>query len=85
MRTTVTLDPDVTEMLSKEAYRTGKSFEATLNEAVRSGLRPHRGEPPAARWPCHDMGSARLDLSKALALAEALEDRELTAKLAHGA
>lgn len=85
MRTTITLDPDVKEMLTKAAYRTGKPFKVTLNDAVRAGLRPRRGKAPTPQWPCHDMGTARVDLTKALALAEELEDRDLAAKLARGA
>jgi hypothetical protein len=85
MRTTVTLDPDVKDMLTKAAYRSGKPFKVTLNEAIRAGLRPRRGKAAAPQWPCHDMGSARVDLTKALALAEELEDRDQAAKLARGA
>lgn len=84
MRTTITLDPDVKEMLTKAAYRSGKPFKVTLNEAIRAGLRPRRGKVTAPEWPCHDMGSPRVDLTKALALAEELEDRDRAAKLARG-
>ena len=38
MRTTVTLEPDVAAKLKKLAHRTGRSFKATLNEALRRGL-----------------------------------------------
>jgi predicted transcriptional regulator len=39
VRTTVTLEPDVARLLSEQARKTRKSFKATLNAAVRSGLR----------------------------------------------
>lgn len=38
MRTTVTLDPDVEELLREAMERGRKTFKATLNEAVRRGL-----------------------------------------------
>ncbi len=88
MRTTVTLDPDVKALLTEAAYRIGKPFKATLNDAVRAGLAPAaaadaRHQPPD--WPCHDMGAPLIDLRKAMALADQLEDQALAAKLARGA
>ncbi|NRF72337.1 antitoxin [Aquincola sp. S2] len=85
MRTTITLDPDVKALLAEAAYRSGKPFKVTLNDAVRAGLAPRYGKAPAPDWPCHDLGSARVDLTKALALADELEDQEQAAKLARGA
>ena len=38
MRTTVTLDPDVEQMLRDSMRCTGKSFKATLNQALRKSL-----------------------------------------------
>ena len=40
MRTTVTLDKDVEELLKKTMHRQRKSFKETLNDAVRAALRP---------------------------------------------
>ena len=83
MRTTVTLDSDV-ERLIKDAMRErGISFKEALNEAARTGLRgkePKRahkfsqktfrmGEGQEFRW------------DKALAVADAIEDEELSRKL----
>ncbi len=83
MRTTVTLDSDV-ERLIKDAMRErGISFKEALNEAARIGLRgkgPKRaqnfvqktfrmGEGQQFRW------------DKALAVADAIEDEELSRKL----
>ena len=39
MRTTVTLDPDVEQLLKEAARRTRQSFKQVLNRAVRDGLR----------------------------------------------
>jgi len=38
MRTTVTLDPDVAELLREAAHRMRRSFKEALNSAVRRGL-----------------------------------------------
>lgn len=38
MRTTVTLEQDVEQLLRDAMQRTRKSFKATLNQAVRRGL-----------------------------------------------
>ena len=84
MLITITLDPDVKDMLTEAAHRRGKPFDVPLNETVRAALRPRLSKTPPA-WPCHDLGSTRVDLTKALALAEELEDLGVAAKLVHGA
>jgi hypothetical protein len=38
MRTTVTLEADVKQMLRQAMHRSRKSFKETLNSAVRAGL-----------------------------------------------
>lgn len=38
MRTTVTLDPDVEQMLREAARKSGQSFKTVLNRAVRESL-----------------------------------------------
>ena len=38
MRTTVTLDPDVEQMLRDAMHERRQSFKQTLNEAIRKGL-----------------------------------------------
>lgn len=87
MRTTVTLDADVKSLLTEAAYRGGKSFKATLNDAVRAGLtKPSaasaRRKPPD--WPVYDMGVPLVDLTKAGALAAELEDLDLIEKQRRG-
>jgi hypothetical protein len=39
MRTTVTLDADVQALLKRAMREQDRSFKATLNDAVRAGLR----------------------------------------------
>lgn len=48
MRTTVTLEPDVDELLRKEMEAGGKRFKEAINDAIRRGLAGRRGpaEPP---------------------------------------
>jgi predicted transcriptional regulator len=50
VRTTLTLDDDVSAKLEAEARRTGKSFRQTVNEALRAGLNARRVRPPAVRF-----------------------------------
>ena len=84
MRTTVTLDPDVEKMLQNAIRERGVSFKQALNEAIRAGLT--RGRPQRAMrfiQKTFDLGTApdfRWD--KALATADAIEDEEITRKLA---
>jgi hypothetical protein len=76
MRTTVTLDPDVQILLKEAAHRSGKPFKVALNDAIRAGLRAHRGAQSAAPiWPVFDMGQPLVDLTKAMALADELDDQ----------
>ena len=83
MRTTVTLDPDVERLIRDSMRERGISFKDALNHAARTGLlreknrRTQRfvqksfrlGEEQDFRW------------DKALAVAEAMEDEELSRKL----
>ena len=89
MRTTVTLDADVEQLLREAMQRGRNSFKATLNEAVRRGLRGQKdGEEPAYVVKARPMGlrpgidPARVrDLDDELELEEFLrKTRELDAK-----
>lgn len=49
MRTTVTIDPDVQQLLQDAMQRSRRSFKETLNQALRKGLAdmaPPVDEPP---------------------------------------
>ena len=39
MKTTITLDTDVEQRLKEAMHRQGKSFQETLNDALRRGLK----------------------------------------------
>jgi hypothetical protein len=83
MRTTVTLDPDVERLIRDAMRQRSISFKEALNEAARIGLRGNvvkratrfaqksfrMGEAQEFRW------------DKALTVADAIEDAELSRKL----
>ena len=50
MRTTLTLDRDVAEGLDKEMRRSRKGLKATINDALRRGLRLAGKAPRAPRF-----------------------------------
>jgi hypothetical protein len=81
MRTTITLDPDVDQLLRRAMHERGISFRDTVNEAIRSGLRPHR--VPPFRQKTYSMGvPSHVNLTRTLQLAADLEDKEIARKLA---
>ncbi|MEO8540386.1 MAG: CopG family transcriptional regulator [bacterium] len=82
MRTTVTLDADVVELVKSHARRSGRSFKAAINDAIRAGLVAERGGPRPYRVPSRPMQlRPGVDLTRALRLADALEDEEILRKL----
>jgi hypothetical protein len=84
MRTTVTLDPDVERLIRDAMRERAISFKEALNEAARSGLRgkEHKRAKKFAQKSFR-MGEAQeFRWDKALAAADAIEDEELTRKLA---
>jgi hypothetical protein len=50
MRTTLTVDPDVAARLKSEVRRTGKSFKAVVNDALKRGLGLGGRAPRAPRF-----------------------------------
>lgn len=84
MRTTLTLERDVAERLTREVRRTGKSLKATVNEALRLGLglvgKPPR-TPPFKVEP-HAFGFAPgVDLDRLNQLADEIEAQETARSL----
>jgi len=84
VRTTVTLDPDVERLLRTAMRERGVSFKEALNEAARSGLSGEKRQRAKRfvqkSFPLGQVQDLRWD--KALAIAEAMEDEELSRKLA---
>ncbi|MGH8154629.1 MAG: hypothetical protein ACREP0_05240 [Rhodanobacteraceae bacterium] len=78
MRTTITLEPDVEALLKKVMRERGLTFKDAVNQAVRDGLaKPAEPIPPFKQRTMH-LGRPLVDLTKALALADELDD------IAHG-
>lgn len=85
MRTTVTLDDDVAELLKARARERDVPFKRVLNEAVRAGLTGGSPAPKPYRMTPRDLGvRPGVDLTKALALSAELEDAEIARKLDQG-
>jgi Arc/MetJ family transcription regulator len=81
VRTTITLDPDARALVERAMRERGLSFKEAVNEAIRAGL---GGAAADAYTTPRRLGPARVDLTKALGLAAALEDDELARRLAEG-
>ena len=74
MRTTVTLDPDVEQVIRRRMSERGQSFKEALNDVVREGSGMRRSAFTTA---VHTMGQPSVVLDRALGLAGDLEDDEL--------
>ena len=85
MRTTVTLDPDVEELLRRTMRERGLTFKEAINDAIRSSA-PQRSSRrrPKADFPTFDMGEPLVDLTHALRIAGELEDAEYARTYAEG-
>jgi hypothetical protein len=81
MRTTVTLDSDVEQLIHERMAAKGVSFKQALNDSIRDGVRG--GVDYAFEAPTFDLGIT-IDLTKANQVAADLENAELLAKLADG-
>jgi hypothetical protein len=82
MRTTVTLDPDVAAKLRAVSKERGISFKEALNSAVRAGLETGSGTARQYRMPTRALRRRPgVDLDRALALADEMEDAEILRKL----
>jgi hypothetical protein len=76
MRTTLTLEPDVSAEIERRRRERGTSLKQEVNELLRAGLRA-ADEPPAAnesyRLPVFDLGEPLIpidDIDYALRIAE---------------
>jgi hypothetical protein len=84
MRTTLTIDDRIAKALKDLAHRSNRSFKDVVNETLRAGLtakgtrkaRPYVVRPSALGGPMPG-----INLDKALALSDAIEDQELAAKM----
>jgi hypothetical protein len=80
MRTTLTIDDTIVKALKDLAHRSNKPFKQVVNETLRAGLSAAatRGRRRYRLKPARLGGVlAGINLDKALALADAIEDQEL--------
>ena len=75
MRTTITLEDDVTALLGKHMRERRLSFKDAVNSLLRAAL-TGGGIRPEVTFPVYDMGDPFIDLTHALRHAQELEDDE---------
>lgn len=80
MRRTLTLHPDVEELIRRRMHERRMTFEDVVNEGLRDALRTET-EAGAEATPSFDLGTPHVDLDRALARAGDLEDTERIARL----
>lgn len=81
MRTTVDIEAPLLKRLRVEAKRRGVSFKDLLQGLIRRGLQELPANRAPYRVPARAMGTPEMRLDKALGLAAALEDDEVTREL----
>ena len=84
MRTTLTIDPDVEQLIQREMRRTERSMKAVVNDALRLGLgiRGKPPRPPLFKVEPHPLGlKAGIDADRLNQLVDELESEELARKL----
>lgn len=82
MRTTVTLDADVEALIRTAMRERQLSFKEILNSSIRAGLMRNKPDQRSFVQETFALGTEQnFRWDKALAVADALEDEELTRKL----
>ena len=84
MRTTLTLDPEVARRIRSEVRRSGKSFKAVVNDAIKAGLGLRSPQGPAPRFvvtPHHFGVRAGIDLDRINQLVDELDSAERAEQL----
>lgn len=83
MRTTLTLEPDVADLVKTLMRDRSLTFKDAVNTAIRAGLRPAKSAG-STRTPTFNLGIPTVSLTKALQVAAELEDDELIRKMSVG-
>jgi hypothetical protein len=84
MRTTLTLEGDLADRLKQLAADDGISFKDAVNRTLRAGLEA-RSAPRPHRTPARPMAlRTGIDVTKALRLAEGLENEEIVLEMSAG-
>jgi hypothetical protein len=84
MRTTLTIDDGLAKALKELAHKSNKPFKQVVNDILRAGLSAAQERPARSyRLKPASLGgvSPGIDLDRALALADAIEDQEIAAKM----
>jgi hypothetical protein len=85
MRTTITLDPDVEQLLQKTMRERDMTFKQAVNDGLRQGLKQKPERPRRFRQRTFAIGSDQsMGGDKALAFAARLEDRDRLRKMDFG-
>ena len=75
-RTTLDLDPTVTQELRRRAKRDGKSMGQVASEALAVAFAAAPVDPPPFEWKTYDMGLPLIDLEDKDALYRILDEEE---------
>jgi hypothetical protein len=81
MRTTLRIDDDLMRDLRRRAAEQKVSLSRLFNQVLRQGLARKPTKRAAYRERVDSLGAPRVNLDKALALAAAEEDADVTRKL----
>ena len=84
MRTTVRIEDDLLRKLKRQAEREKSSLTEMVNQAIRRGLEPSPAKRRRYRQKTSSMGPPLINLNKALAFADMLEDEAILQKMAQG-
>ena len=80
MRTTLTIEPDVAQLLRREIRRSDRSMKAVVNEALRIGLGMGSKTPQTSRYEVkpHAFGfKPGIDINRLNQLVDELEAEEM--------
>lgn len=87
MRTTLTLDPDVVQLLKEAEHRQRKSFKEVVNESIRRGLAPQARTPARRPYRVHPHKTTLrpgIDAAGFNRLADEIEDEAVVEKATRG-
>lgn len=77
MRTTITLDADVNELVQRSMRDTGRSFKAVINEALREALGAGSRAEDEVDFPTFSAGPAAFDVDRAWDALDALDSEHV--------
>jgi hypothetical protein len=84
IRTTLTIDDRIAKALKDIAHRSNRSFKDVVNDILRAGLTAkgtRKAKPYVVRPAALGDPMPGINLDKALALSDAIENQELAAKM----